>query len=185
MPTKQKKEARPSIPQGYEYFLEGLADYFNTHHKYQKNDPRSLGWAIGQQMIAEYLVEILLQTHLERQGITNGIRTHNLIKLYGMVSRNHKKAIEIRYRKILNNETEWTWDVFRSIESFLKFLGKSASKKSRYPWQQYQGTLYSPRSYRPLIFSILIELFDYPYAPDSMNKRFDTEFKSLQDSLEK
>lgn len=183
MPTKQTRKTKSSIPKGYELFLEGLADYFGTKCKYEKNDPRRLGWAIGRQMVAEYLVEVLLQIHLERQGITRGIRTHNLNKLYSMVSQAHRTAIEKRYQMILNNEVDWTWDVHKSVTCFLNFLGKSPSAKSRYPWQQHENTLYSPRSYRPLIYALLIELFGYPYTPSSMDKRYNTRFKSLQDSL--
>ena len=72
----------------------------------------------------------------------------------------------------------------RTVESFLDFLGKNPITKTRYPWQQqHDGVLFSPNMYRFLINALYIALHQYPFAKDSLDKRYDTRFKSLKDSL--
>ena len=68
----------------YIYYLEGMADYFQVNHSYgnAKDDHRALGWAIGRQIVALYLVEMLLKIDLERRGGTRNINTHNLVHLF-------------------------------------------------------------------------------------------------------
>ena len=178
-------DARKKFFDRYIRYLEGLADYSQQKHSYEKNDPRELGWQIGRQIVSQYLAEMILRTSLERRGITKDTSTHNLAHLFRKHPQHCRDSVEEKYRLILNSEVEWTWDVFRTAESFLEFLGKTPITKTRYPWQQqHKGTLYSPNMYRPLIYALYIALHGYPYKQGSFDKRFDTRFKSLRDSLQ-
>ena len=63
----------------YIYYLEGMADYFQVNHSYgkAKDDHRALGWDIGRQIVALYLVEMLLKVDFERRGVTRNINTQS------------------------------------------------------------------------------------------------------------
>ena len=169
----------------YNYYLEGMLDYFLMSHSYSdtQNDPRVLGWTIGRQIIALYLVEMLLRIDFERRGITRNISTHNLAHLFRKLPKDRRDRVEQIYTKILNSEYEWTWDVCRTVECFLNFLGKKPIIATRYPWQQVdKGTLFAPRLLRPLVIALYIALHGYPYKKGSLDKRFDTEFRSFSES---
>ena len=171
--------------QKYLYYMEGLADYSQANHPYEsvKNDHRALGWAIGKQVVALYLIEILLRIDYERRGITRGTSTHNLARLFRQLPKKSRETVETTYQRILHSEVQWTWDVCRTVQSFLAFLGKDPIVKTRYPWQQYpEGTLYSPDKLRPVIYALYIGLHGYPYAKASLEKQFDTEFRSFEES---
>ena len=175
--------ARKKFFDRYIRYLEGLADYSQKKHSYEQNDPRELGWQIGRQIVSQYLVEMILRTSFERLGITKGTNTHNLAHLFRKLPQPLRNSVEETYKLILNSEVEWTWDVYRTADSFLDFLGKNPIGKTRYPWQQqHDGTLYSPDMYHPLIYALYIALHGYPYKKGSLDKRFDTRFKSLKDS---
>ena len=70
--------------QDYLYYMEGLADYSQVSSPYEsvEKDHRTLGWNIGRQLVALYLVEMLLRIDFERRGITSGTATHNLASLF-------------------------------------------------------------------------------------------------------
>ncbi len=186
--TTQDTEAdakRRKYFEKYLYYLEGLADYSQANHSYgsAKDDYRTLGWAIGRQIVAFYLIEMLLRIDYERRGITCGTATHNLARLFRDLPRDSRDSVEKVYKRILNNEVEWTWDICRTVKSFLDFLGKNPIAKTRYPWQQqHEGTLFTPNSLRPLIYALYIGLYNYPCAKGSLDKRFNTKFKSLKES---
>ena len=126
--------------------------------------------------------EMLLQAYLRRGGEARGVSTHNLARLYRIVPGEVRESVEKRCALILANEVERKWDVCRTVESFLNFLGKSPITKSRYPWQSNEDTLFAPDELRPLIYALYIELHGYPYEAGSMEKRFDTLFESLKES---
>ena len=175
--------ARQAFFEKYVRYLEGLADYSQEKPRYGKNDPRELGWVIGRQIVSLYLVEMLLRVALERLGITKDTGTHNLAHLFRKLPQDRRNHVEKTYKLILNSEVQWTWDIHSTVESFLNFLGKSPIAKTRYPWQQqHEGVLYSPNSFRPLIYALYIGLHNYPYAKGFLDKRFDTHFKSFRDS---
>ena len=165
--------------------MEGLADYSQVSSPYEsvEKDHRTLGWNIGRQLVALYLVEMLLRIDFERRGITSGTATHNLASLFRQLPKESQKNVEKVYTCILNNEVRSTWDVCQTAISLLDFLGKKPITKTRYPWQQqHNGTLYSPAILRPLIYALLIGLHSYPYTEDRMVKRYDTEFRSFEES---
>ena len=184
-PWFEDETKRRKFFQKYAYYLEGMLDYFQMNHSYDdaQKDPRVLGWTIGRQIIALYLVEMLLRIDFERRGITRNISTHNLGHLFRKLPKDRQDRVEQIYIKILNNECEWTWDVCRTVESFLNFLGKQPIVATRYFWQQGdKGTLFAPRLFRPLVSALLIALYGYPYEEGSLDKRFDTEFRSFSES---
>ena len=169
----------------YVRFLEGMLDYFQMNHSYGdiEKDPRALGWDIGRQIVALYLAEMLLKTYFEIRGGTHDTNTHNLAHLFRKLPKDRQDTVEQIYTQILNSECEWTWDVCRTVECFLDFLGKNPIGKSRYPWQQqHVGTLYAPGKLRPLVSALYIGLHGYPYESGALDKRFDTQFKSFSES---
>ena len=168
--------------QKYLYYLDGLAFYADAKCPKEEKPSIQMGWGIGRQMVSQYVVEMLLRIKLEEQG-TRRTETHNLEHLYRMLPEDDKNDVEKVYKRILNSEVEWTWDVYETVASFLDYLGRSPITRTRYPWQQqHVGTLYSPASYRALIYALFIALHGYPVAKDSLDKRFDTEFRSFKES---
>ena len=47
--------------------------------------------------------------------------------------KHRRDTVEQLYTRILNSEFEWTWDIYRTVECFLDFLGKNPIGKTRYP----------------------------------------------------
>ena len=169
--------------QKYLYYLDGLAFYADAECPEEEKPFIRMGWGIGRQMVSQYVVEMLLRIRFKKQG-SRRTETHNLAHLYKMLPEDDKNAVEKVYKRILNAEVAWTWDVYETVASFLDFLGKNPIKHTKYPWQQqHVGTLYSPTSYRALIYALFIGLHGYPPgAKGSLDKRFDTEFRSFQES---
>ena len=163
-------------------FLEGTVDYSQAKPPYDDSeDPRVLGWNIGRQITAQYVIEMLLRYSLEKQSI-QARNTHDLRYLFNKLPESKRNAVEDRYKVLLNSEVEWTWDVCKTVHSFLSFLGKNPIKNTRYPWQSSKDLLYNANMYRYLFYAIFIELHGYPTAEDSFEKRYETQFKSLADS---
>ena len=132
-------------------------------------------------MVSQYVVEMLLQIRLKQQRVRR-TETHDLAQLYRQLSEDDKNFVEKVYKQILNAEVVSTWDVYETVASFLDFLGNNPIKRTRYPWQQgHIGTLYSPKSYRVLIYALFIALHGYP-VKDSLEKRYDTKFTSFEES---
>ena len=97
--------------------------------------------------------------------------------------------MEKKYKEILNNESERTWDVAETAESLLRYLGKEPITDTRYYWEEgrthlreHASILISPRMLRPLIHSLIIALHNYPSQP--IVKRYDTAFDSLTESFD-
>ena len=193
MPKKNRRATERTAPDAddakrqeffkkYLYYLDGLAFFAGTECPKEEKRYIRMGWGIGRQMVSQYVVEMLLQIRLAKLGARQ-TETHNLVHLYRMLPEDDKNAVEKVYKQLLNAEVEWTWDVYETVASFLDFLGKNPIKKTRYPWQlQHDGTLFSPESYRYLLYALFIALHEYPAAKGSLDKRFDTEFRSFTKS---
>lgn len=173
------------------YNVEGVLDYFQETSPYKSTDHRSIGWSLGRQVVAQYLVEIILKcAHLKyvQDVLPHG---HSLRDLFYALPATQRQKVEDKYKEILHSAVKSTWDVFQTVESFLAFLGTNPITESRYYWDKdsvsntlgvcyFQG-LVSPDSYRPLIYSLYIILHGYPSS--SMAARYDTKFESLRQSL--
>ncbi len=181
-PVSDSEAKRREFLAKYLYYLDGLALYAEAECPEDAQLPAvRMGWGIGRQIISQYVVEMLLQARLALLG-TRRTETHNLSHLYRMLPETDRDAVEDTYKWILNAEVEWTWDVYETVFSFLNFLGANPITKTRYPWQQkHEGTLYSPSSYRALVYALFIALHGYPVR-DALQKRFDTEFRSFKES---
>ena len=166
----------------YLFYLDGLALYADAVcPEDERSKSIQIGWGIGRQMISQYVVEMLLQVRLIQLG-TSRTETHNLARLYRRLPQQDKDSVEEVYKTLLNAEVPWTWNVYETVASFLDFLGTNPIKSTRYPWQQtHEGTLYSPSSYRALVYALFIGLHNYPFR-ESPDKRFDTEFRSFRES---
>ena len=76
---------------------------------------------------------MLLKYALDNAGVSHG-QHHNLQELFRNLSRQRRRAVERKYKEILNSEVQRTWDVARTAESFLKYLGENAITDTRYFW---------------------------------------------------
>ena len=169
------------------YWVEGLLTHFEAKFPHDANDPRKVGFAIGKQIIGLYIIELLLKYALDNVGVSHG-QHHNLHDLFRNLSRQRRRAVERKYTKLLNSEVERAWDVARTAESLLKYLGTNAITDTRYYWEpnrthvgEHASILVSPRMLRPLLYALFIVLHDYPSKP--IVKRYDTIFESLAESL--
>ena len=168
------------------FWMEGLLTNFALPFPYDdRNDPRRMGFGVGQQIVGLYLTEMLLKYALDNSGVSHG-QHHNLHDLFRKLSRPRRRTVERKYTKILNSE--WAWDVAETVDSFLLYLGRNAITDTRYFWEpgrnhvgEEKATLFSPRMLRPLIYAIFIVLHNYPSKP--IKKRYDTTFQSLAESL--
>ena len=169
--------------------MEGLLSLFDAPfpHKEYKEDPRQLGFNVGRQIIGLYIIEMLLKYALDDLDIAHGTH-HNLHHLFRSLPRQRRRAAERKYTELLNSSTESTWDVAKSVDSFLEYLGKSAITDTRYFWEpnrthiaEHASILIMPNDIRTLIYSLFIELHNYPSKP--IKKRYDTKFSSLEESF--
>ena len=177
------KSKKPNI-----VWMEGLLNLFNAPFPHKPHDPRELGFKIGRQIIGLYIVEMLLKYALDTHGTGHG-ENHDLPELFRNLPRKRRLAVEKKYRQILNSRTEWTWDVARSVDSLLRYLGKNAITDTRYFWEpgrnhvaEHASILIMPETIHSLIYALFIVLHDYPSQP--IVKRYETTFRSLKDSLE-
>lgn len=167
------------------YWLEGVLDVFNAEFPHDRDDPRGLGFTVGKQIIGLYLVEMLLKYALDVHSIEHS-RTHDLHRLFLKLPRSRRRAVERVYSKILANRATEAFDVQSSAGSFLEYLGTNPITESRYFWEEYRpgdaSIVFSPRALSWLIYSLFIELHNYPTA-GPITKRFDTKIVSLEESL--
>ena len=187
----RNKEATPSMAPRLIYHMEGVLDYFQKRCPHESTDGRWIGWNIGRQVVAQYLVEVLLKCAHAQSHDDVFPHGHNLAELFSDLPGCKRRAVEEKYKELLNSEVEQTWDVFETVESFLAFLGANAITETRYYWDgrsasntlgvdYFQG-LMTPDSYRPLVYALYIVLHGYPTRP--IVKCYDTSFMSLKDSL--
>ena len=171
------------------HWLEGLLTHFEAKFPHAANDPRKLGFAVGRQIVGLYIIELLLKYALENAGVAHG-QHHNLQELFRNLSRQRRRAVERKYTELLNSDFEWAWDVARTAESLLRYLGTSAITDTRYYWEpnrthvgEHASILVAPQMLRPLLYALFIVLHNYPSKP--IVKRYDTTFVSLAESLKK
>ena len=169
-------------------WLEGLLTHFETKFPHGTNDPRRMGFFVGQQIVGLYLLEMLFKYALDNAGVQHG-HHHNLHELFQKLPRQRRRAIERRCTALLNAQCDWAWDVAKTADSLLLYLGRSAITDTRYFWEpdrshaaDHASILFAPDMLRPLIYALLITLFNYPTKP--IIKRYNTTFRSLAESLE-
>ncbi len=189
--TINNRETSPSTDPRLIYNVEGVLDYFQAKFPHESTDPRGIGWNLGRQVIAQYLIEILLKCAYAKYNDGVFPHVHNLAYLFNELPAPMRRAVEYKYKELLNSEVKSTWDVFETVESFFKFLGDKPITETRYHWDTCSASntlgvdffqaLVTPDSYRPLVYALYIVLHDYPSRP--IVKRHDTIFKSLKDSL--
>ena len=178
------KNRKPDI-----VWMEGLLDLFNASFPHDHDDPRSMGFSLGQQIVGLYIIEMLLKYALDDSGNSHG-QHHNLHELFRNLSRPRRRAVERKYKEILNSEASWQWDVAKTADALLCYLGNNAITDTRYFWEpdrthesEHASILFAPRMLRPLIYAMFIVLHNYPSKP--IVKRYDTTFLSLAESLKK
>lgn len=171
------------------FWIEGLLTHFEAKFPHDANDPRKVGFVVGQQIIGLYIIELLLKYALDMAGTSHG-HHHNLHELFRNLPRPRRRAVERKYADILNKQFEWAWDVARTADTLLRYLGDNPITDTRYYWESNRGhlhkdasILFSPRMLHPLLYALLIVLHNYPSAP--ITKRYNTVFRSLSESLNK
>ena len=182
--TKGKNTKKPDI-----VWMEGLLDFFNAPFPHKPNDPRELGFKVGRQIIGLYIVEMLLKYALDTSGVTHGLH-HDLHQLFMQLSSQRRLAVERKYKQILNSRTKQTWDVVKSVDSFLRYLERDPFTDTRYFWEpnrnhvaDHASIIIMPQDIHSLIYALFIVLHKYPSQP--IEKRYDTKFISLKESLER
>ena len=175
-------EKKPNI-----VWMEGLLTLFDAPFPHDVDDPRRMGFAVGQQIVGLYIIEMLLKYALDDHGSSHG-QHHNLHELFRNLSRPRRRAVQRKYEEILNSEVEWAWDVAETVDSLLQYLGNNAITDTRYFWEpdrnhlgEHASILFAPRMLRPLIYALFVELHNYPSKP--ITKRYNTTFQSLEESL--
>ena len=63
------------------FWLEGVLTFFNVPFPHDRDDPRRLGFNVGQQIVGLYLTEMLLKYALDHSGASHG-QHHNLHELF-------------------------------------------------------------------------------------------------------
>ena len=176
-----EKSRKPKI-----VWMEGLLTLFDASFPHEHDDPRSMGFRLGQQVVGLYIIEMLLKYALDDSGNSHG-QHHNLHELLRNLSRPRRRAVERKYKEILNSESSWAWDVAETADALLRYLGNNAITDTRYFWEPDRTTRASMRrSYsRPgcsaRSSTLWIVLHNYPSKP--IVKRHDTTFVSLAESL--
>ena len=170
------------------FWMEGLLTNFALPFPYDdRNDPRRMGFGVGQQIVGVYLTEMLLKYALDNSGVSHG-QHHNLHDLFRKLSRPRRRTVERKYTKILNSEWPWAWDAAETVDSFLLYLGRNAITDTRYFWEpgrnhvgEAASILLAPRMLDPLIYALFTVLHNYPSKP--IRKRYDTTFPSLAEAF--
>ena len=176
------KDRKPHI-----VWMEGLLTLFDARFPHDANDPRMMGFGVGQQIVGLYIIEMLLKYALDDSGSLHG-QNHNLHELFRNLPRPRRRAVERKYREILNSQAAWAWDVTETADSLLCYLGTNAITDTRYFWEpgrnhlgEHASILFAPKMLHPLIYALFIVLHGYPSKP--IVKRYDTTFQSLAESL--
>ena len=169
-------------------WMEGLLTLFDVAFPHKPDHPRRMGFSQGKQVVGLYIVEMLLKYALDYAGSSHG-QHHDLQDLFRKLPRQRKRAVERRYREILNSEQDWAWDVAETADSFLHYLGGNAITDTRYFWEpgrshlaEHASIMIAPGMLRPLIYALFIELHNYPTQP--IVKRYETTFVPLAKCLE-
>ena len=175
-------EKKPDI-----IWMEGLLTLFEAPFSHDGDDPRWMGFAVGQQIVGLYIVEMLLKYGLDNCGSSHG-QHHNLQELFRNLPRPQRRAVQRKYSEILNSEVAQAWDVVETVDSLLDYLGENAITDTRYFWEpdrnhvgEHASILFAPKILRPLIYALFIVLHNYPSKP--IVRRHDTIFQSLEESF--
>ena len=127
--------------------MEGLLTLFQATFPHDADDPRRMGFGLGQQVVGLYIVEMLLKYALD-DGVPHG----HLQDLFRNLSRQRKRAVERKYKDLLNSEFDWAWDVAETVDSILEYMGNNAITDTRYFWEEgrshaadHASILISPR----------------------------------------
>ena len=180
------KDKKPNIT-----WMEGLLTLFNAQFPHGPNDPRWRGFSLGRQIIGSYIAEMLIKYALEDSGRTYGPH-HNLYELFRNLPRPLRCEVERTYTAILNSLMESAWDIAKSVESLLQYLGPNPIKDTRYFWEpnrnhvhifEHTSILIMPETIHCLIYALFIALHNYPNKP--IVKRYNTVFMSLAEALER
>ena len=176
------KDRKPNI-----VWMEGLLDLFHAPFPHDSDDPRKMGFGVGQQIVGLYIVEMLLKYALDESGSSHG-QHHNLRELFRNLSRPRRRTVERKYTEILNSREASAWDVAETADSLLRYLGDNAITDTRYFWEPGRdhvgkdaSILFAPNMLYPLIYALFIVLHNYPSKP--IVKRYDTTFQSLAASF--
>ena len=163
-------------------WLEGLLEYFNVRCPHDTDDPRYVGFQLGQRVVGLYLAEMLLKYAVDDLRRPFAYK-HDLLSLFNKLPRPRRRAVEKTYQLILSNRVLWTWEYARSVESLLQYSGNNPITETRYFWEFSKPIIpLSPSTFMPLIYALLIELHDYP-SGTSLLKKHKTEFVSLEETL--
>ena len=166
-------------------WMAGVLDYFNAP---VEHDPRqALGVGVGRQIIGLYIAELLLKHALENTGENPG-RKHDLHDLFMKLTSQQQCAVEQKYTELLNTEKDVAWDVAKTVDSLLRYLGKHAITDTRYILEpglhhavKGASIVVDPGMLRPLIYALFNVLHEYPM--ETMVKRYDTTFKPLTEFI--
>ena len=166
-------------------WFEGLLDYFDAKLGPGSDDRRLIGHGVGRHLIGLYLIEMILKYALDKTAHPYD-HTHNLHQLYMGLPNEGQKAAEEKYRQSLADEVAETWDVARSIGSFLEYLGEDPIGHTRYFWEREhspgRSIVFQPMNLRRVMYALFVALHNYPedYEYDA---RYQTKFISLKDSF--
>ena len=117
----------------YLFYLDGLALYADAEcPEDQRRGSIQMGWGMGRQIISQYVVEMLLQARLVHLSVRR-TETHNLARLYRRLPQEDRDRVEGVYKRLLNAEAQWTWDVYETVTSFLDFLGTNPHQEREIP----------------------------------------------------
>ena len=165
-------------------WLEGLLDYFNTSFPFENDDPRRIGFTVGNQIIGLHLIELLLKYKLDELGIEYEY-DHNLVLLYSKIPDGLRVDSEQKYQEILTSFAREAWEFTRSIENLLQYYGPNAITDSRYFWEPPEhregpmSIIFSGSTLYPLVYALFITLHDYPEDGKPV-KKYDTNFIPLE-----
>ena len=186
-PKPKKTPSQGVIKKPHITWMEGLLSLFDAKFPHGKDDPRGSGFAVGKQILGLYIIEMLLKYALDDCGIPHGHR-HHLHVLFMLIPEEKRLAVKQKYIELLHSEVESTWDVERSVDALLQYLGEDPITDTRYFWEpgrshlvEHASIIMMPDTIRRLIFALFIALHNYPTKP--ITKRYDTTFESLDWSL--
>ncbi|MCY4415292.1 MAG: hypothetical protein OXE87_03150 [Chloroflexi bacterium] len=177
---------RQDVNRPHVVWLEGVLDYFNAPFPHDAQDPRKIGFGVGQQIIGLYLIEQLLQYALVKADVSYD-RNHNLRDMFQVLPDPRRNAVERKYGRLLADGVARAWDFENSVGSFLAYLGDDPLNDSRYFWERDRGTnmsivFFGGGALRLLVYALFIVLHDYPEG-SSLEQRYETEFDSFEDSI--
>ena len=185
---KKPKMQNQSKKKPNKTWLEGMLSLFDAPFPHKKGDPRLMGFNVAKQVLGLYIIELLFKYALDDCGKGHG-HGHDLHTLFETLPQEKRLAVEQKYIEILESQMSSAWDVERSVDAFLQYLGKNPITDTRYFWEEgrshlveHASILMMPDGIRRLLFALFIVLHNYPTKP--IIKRYDTTFRSLKESLE-